>query len=171
MIKYSSHRENSDGSCDVGFNRPDGLRYLVKMPAKWKRHVLDWIKQEGIEIFLTKKFNYDTEYNKVNNIQLRKVIYLNRIQFAFDSFDGHIEIYNASNGRYSTLLDSLTDLFDLDNPKFTEPFKEKVEKEHNIKVKTIKVLKTRWDSDYEDVVVDSTWEEYNRNQRLNQLDI
>lgn len=169
MIKYNGHRTNNDDSCDVSFSRPDGLEYKVNMPSTFKS-VLDWIKKEGIEIFLSKKFNQDKEYDEVNNIQRRKFIHLNRIGFKFDSFDGHIEIYNSYFGPNFGLLDSLTDIFDLDNPKFTGPFKDKVEKEHNIKVKTIKVVKTRYDSSCETVVIEGTWEQYNRDNKLKQLD-
>ena len=52
--KYGGHRTNDDQSCRVSFNRPDGLKYYVNMPAKFNGPgvgVLDWIESEGIEIY------------------------------------------------------------------------------------------------------------------------
>ena len=63
--KYGGHRTNDDQSCRVSFNRPDGLKYYVNMPAKFNGPgvgVLDWIESEGIEIYLTKKFNHMVVY-------------------------------------------------------------------------------------------------------------
>lgn len=170
-IKYNGHRENEDGSCNVSFRRPDGLKYYVHMPSKWKS-VLDWIKDEGIEIFLSKKFESDKSYDESNNIQRRLRLRVSGIIFHFDSFDGHIEIYNASFGYHesSGLLDSLTSMFDLTSTKFTNLFIEKA-KDNNIEIKTIKVVKQRWDKDFENVEINGTWEEFNRDRKLNQLEI
>lgn len=168
--KYGSHRTNDDGSCNVSFNRPDRRKYYVQMPKKWKGNVLDWIKVEGIEIFLSKKFEHDKLYDEVNNIQRRLRLRVNGITFHFDSFDGHIQIYNASFGYHndSGLLDSLTSMFDLTHPKFTDQFIE-ASKTNNIEVKTVKIVKQRWDYDYEDIEINSSWEEFNRDNKIKEL--
>lgn len=172
--KYGGHRTNDDQSCRVSFNRPDGLKYYVNMPAKFNGPgvgVLDWIESEGIEIYLSKKFNHMVAYDEHNNIKRGLKIHLNRIEFWFDSFDGHVEIYNADFGRHLGLLDSLRDLFDLENPKFTSQFIEKVKEKLDLEVKSIKVGKTRFDMDYEYVEIDGKWEEFNRDNILTEVGI
>ena len=171
--KYSGHRTNDDGSCRVSFNRPDGLKYYVDMPVKFNGPglgVLDWIREEEIEIFLTKKFNHDAQQDKYNNIKRKLSIHLNRINFWFDSYDGHIEIYNAYFARHLGLLDSLKDLFDFEDPKFTSQFIEKVKEKLDLEVKTIQVVKTRYDLEYENIgEITSKWEQFNRNKQLEKL--
>ena len=170
ICKYGSHRTNADGSCNVSFNRPDGIKYYVNMPKEWKGDVLGWIKSEKIEDFLSKKFEHDRLYDEVNNIKRRIKMGVCNIKFHFDNFDGNIEIYNASFGYYDTsgLLNSLINLFDFKNPKFKEEF-IKVAKKNNIKVKTINIVNQRDDKDYEIVEITSSWEVFNRDNKIKEL--
>lgn len=173
ICKYSSHSENDDGSCIVAFTKPDLQKYYVYMPKKWKYNVLGWIQAEGIEIFLSKKFKHDKLYDKINNIQRRLKININGITFCFDSFDGHIEIYNALVGYYNfQCLDSLTSTFDLSHPKFINQFSEHLKKsDNNIEVKTIKVVKQRdyLLEDNEVFEINGSWEEFIRDEKIKEL--
>lgn len=170
ICKYENHRENNDGSFDVVFNRPDSMKYCVHMPKEWKKDVLEWIKSEKIEYFLSKKYEQDKLYDEVNNIKRRIKMNVSGIIFYFDNLDGNIQIYNASFGYppYRNLLNILITLFDLTNPKFTEEF-IRASKTINIKVKTINIVSQRYDREYEIVDINSSWEEFNRDNKIKEL--
>ncbi|CAG7581115.1 MAG: hypothetical protein SLAVMIC_00682 [uncultured marine phage] len=145
-VKYDGHRENGDGSCGVSFRLPSRkAKWSVDMPADYKSNcVLTWIKNEGIEDFLTEKYYNDIKYDKSNNIKRRIGITLHHFTFYFNSFDGDIEIYRSTfgNDNYSWgLIKNIEDLFDFYNEKTINQIKEKIESRYKIKVKSVKLVK------------------------------
>lgn len=145
-VKYDGHRENNDGSKRVAFRLPNReAKWRVTMPASYPKNcVLDWIKDEGIEEFLTEKYYSDKQYDKDNNILRRKGVMLHHFTFYFNSFDGDIEIYRAIYGGDSYgwgMIDNIKDLFDFYNEKTINQIKSKIEESYNINVKSVMLVK------------------------------
>jgi hypothetical protein len=171
-VKYSGHNSLDDGSKIVAFGLPEsGIKWRVTMPANYhSSSVLEWIRNEGIEDFLTEKYYKDKQYDKDNNIRRREGIRLHSFMFFFNSFDGDIEIYRARyrNDEYSwSLMSDIDNLFDFYNEKTINQIKDKIEEEYrDIKVKSIKIVKedtSRGDKDFGDL------RGWIRDNKLNQI--
>lgn len=145
-VKYDGHREQEDGN-RVSFRLPgSNIKWHVMMPLSYpSKSVLDWIKNEGIEDFLTEKYYKDIQYDRDNNIQRRCGIRLHSFIFLFNSFDGDIEIYRSKfgNDQYAWgLIKNIDDLFDFYNEKTINQIKDKIEEVYpDIQVKSIKLVK------------------------------
>jgi hypothetical protein len=170
-IAYQSHRENDDGTSLVGFRIGNKIKYRVLKSRAG--YILDWIREEKIIEYLTSKYLYDLEFDRVNNIKRFQSVLLKRMIFKFDSFDGCIEIYHASVYNQSqnacSILESLDYLFDLSNDKFVNMFSDAV-KELGIEFKTMKIVKERYDV-VEQVEINGSWEEFIREKKLVELGI
>ena len=99
-VKYDGHREEDDGSKRVAFRLPNrSCKWRVVMPADYPSNsVLTWIKNEGIEDYLTEKYWSDKKYDEDNNIKRREGIRVHIFSFFYNSFDGNIEKYRVSYG-------------------------------------------------------------------------
>lgn len=143
-VKYDGHREGQDGGAEVSFRLPDrSVKWRVNMPNTY-RCVLDWIKAEGIEDYLTEKYYRDKQYDKDNNIKRRKGVGIHKFVFYYHSFDGDIEIYRVKYGNDSYgwgMIKDIENLFDVYNDKTINQIKKTIEKVTEIKVKSIKFVK------------------------------
>jgi hypothetical protein len=176
-VKYYGHNSLDGGSKSVSFVLPEsGIKWRVTMPANYPSNsVLEWIKNEGIEDFLTEKYYKDKQYDEDNNIRRRECIRLHSFMFFFNSFDGDIEIYRArieaagyGSDEYSWgLVKDIDNLFDFYNEKTINQIKDKIEEEYSdIKVKSIKIVKedtSRGDKDFGDL------RGWIRDNKLNQI--
>lgn len=168
-VKYDGHRTNQDGSAEVAFRLPDrSAKWRVSMPNTYKC-VLDWIKAERIEDYLTEKYYLDKQYDKDNNIKRRQGIRKHDFSFYYNSFDGDIEIYRVKygNDRYAWgMIDDISNLFDVYNEKTINQIKETIEKVTDINVKSIKFVKE--DLSGGDINFGNL-DEYKRDNKLNKI--
>jgi hypothetical protein len=172
-LKYYGHREQEDGNL-VSFRLPDrDGRWRVLMPSNYaSKCVLDWIKNEGIEDFLTEKYYKDIQYDKDNNIIRRQSIGLHSFTFFFNSFDGDIEIYYVKFGyQYSCgLIKDIENLFDFYNEKTINQIKDKIEEVYpSIKVKSIKLVKEDLSGEDKNFGDLTEWIRNDRNDKLNEI--